>query len=58
MMKSLFNPPDILVDGITNPRQTERNICIQENGEITFIDLDAGNDFKNLSKDPAKYTCQ
>jgi parallel beta-helix repeat protein len=57
MMKSMFNPPDILFDGIVNPKQNKRNICIQENGEITFIDLDAGNDFKNLTKDDTKYKC-
>jgi parallel beta-helix repeat protein len=49
--KSFFSPPDILYDGIENPEQTDRGICFTENGEITFINLDAANDFKALSKD-------
>jgi parallel beta-helix repeat protein len=57
LMKSFFNPPDIVYDGIANPKQPDRNICIGENGEIIFINLDAANDFKNLSKDSAPFKC-
>ena len=57
-MKSMFNPPDIVYDGIVDPDRSERNICIGENRKITFVDLDAGNDFKNLSKDVSRYSCQ
>lgn len=57
IMKSMFNPPDILYDGIDDPDQPGRNICIGNNGKITFINLDAANDFKNLSKDPAAFRC-
>lgn len=56
-MKSMFNPPDVLFDGIQST-MTNREICVRENGKITFIDLDAGNDFKNFSKDPARYDCE
>jgi parallel beta-helix repeat protein len=58
LMKSFMNPPDILFDGIENPKQKERNICIGENGEFSFINLDAANDFKSLSKDPAPFSCK
>ncbi|MCS6974436.1 MAG: right-handed parallel beta-helix repeat-containing protein [Cyclobacteriaceae bacterium] len=55
--KSLFNPPDILFDGITDPKREDAEICIGENGKITFINLDAANDFKNLSKDASPFEC-
>ncbi len=55
--KSLFNPPDILFDGIKHPKLEDPEICIGENGKITFINLDAGNDFQNLSKDASPFEC-
>ncbi|MBX2958207.1 MAG: right-handed parallel beta-helix repeat-containing protein [Cyclobacteriaceae bacterium] len=58
IMKSAFSPPDILFDGIADPKRAERNICIGDNGKITFINLDAGNDFKNLSKDVTSFSCK
>ncbi len=58
IMKSFFNPPDVVYDGIENPKQKDRGICIGDNGEITFINLDAANDFKSLSKDPAPFKCK
>jgi hypothetical protein len=58
IMKSMFNPPDILFDGIADPNRAERKICIGDNGEITFINLDAANDFKELSKDVTLFNCK
>ena len=58
LMKSFMNPPDILYDGIENPKKKERNICIGENGKFSFINLDAANDFKSLSKDPTPFSCK
>ncbi len=55
--KSFMSPPDVVYDGISNPRQPQRNICIHDNGNITFIDLDAANDFNSLSKDVTPFTC-
>jgi parallel beta-helix repeat protein len=57
-MKSFLNPPDIIFDGIANPTQADRNICIHEEGDIVFINLDAANDFKSLSKDMGSMKCQ
>lgn len=57
-MKSLLSPPDILYDGIPDPNRPERNICIDESGKITFINLDAANDFKGLSKDAKAFACK
>jgi len=58
IMKSFMSPPDIIYDGIEDPKRPERNICIGDNGTITFINLDAANDFKGLSKDITVFTCQ
>lgn len=58
LMKSAFNPPDILYDGIADPERPERNICIGDNGKITFINLDAANDFKGLSKEVEVFRCR
>jgi parallel beta-helix repeat protein len=57
LMKSPFSPPDVIYDGIDDPNRAERNICIGDNGKFTFINLDAGNDFKNLSKDVSAFRC-
>lgn len=57
LTKSFFDTPDVVYDGIENPKQKERNICVSENGEITFMNLDAANDFKALSKDGAPFAC-
>jgi parallel beta-helix repeat protein len=56
--KSFMSPPDIVYDGIDNPQQPQRDICIQDNGKITFIDLDADNDFQSLSKEVAPFECK
>ncbi len=55
--KSLFNPPDIVFDGITDPKRPDPEICLGDNGKVTFINLDAAHDFKNLSKDPSPFEC-
>lgn len=57
-IKSAFYPPDVLYDGIPNPKQAERNICIGESGKITFINLDAANDFKGLTKELTGFECK
>lgn len=56
-LKSLLNPPDIVYDGITDPKREDPEICLDENGKITFINLDAANDFKNLSKNLTPFEC-
>lgn len=58
LTKSFLDTPDIVYDGIENPKQKERGICVGDNGEITFIQLDAANDFKGLSKDVTPFQCE
>jgi hypothetical protein len=36
----------------------DRNICIYKNTNATFVNLDAGNKFKNKSTDLKPYECQ
>lgn len=57
IMKSFLSPPDIVYDGIEDPEQKQRGICIGDNGEIVFINLDAANEFANLSKDASLFHC-
>jgi hypothetical protein len=52
-----MSPPDIAFDGIRPEGAGPHEICIRDNGEIVFLDLDAAHDFKNLSKDVSKFQC-
>jgi parallel beta-helix repeat protein len=56
LLKSFLSPPDIAFDGI-RPDHSDRGICIHDNGDIVFMDLDAAHDFKNLTKDLNAYNC-
>jgi hypothetical protein len=57
--------PAILFDGIVNPKKLtaakrlpdDLRICIQNNGDATFMNYDAGNHFKHISRDLAQYNC-
>ncbi|MES2734267.1 MAG: parallel beta-helix domain-containing protein [Bacteroidota bacterium] len=58
--------PDILYDGIVNTQLKEANgkvkpeaqICLRNNGNATFANLDAENKFKNISRDMTPYNCE
>jgi len=56
--------PAILFDGIVDPKKLsgktlpdDLRICIQNNGDASFLNYDAGNQFKHPSKDLADYNC-
>lgn len=59
------NVPHIFYDGILNKEWTdssgqykpEYRICIAENRNASFANLDAGNNFKNVSRNAAQYNC-
>lgn len=57
LTKFPFNTPDIVWDGIS-PDRTQLGLCLNENGEITFADLDAANDFESLTTNWASFDCQ
>lgn len=61
-----FNSPDIAWDGIRAPNYYGNNqkintlykICIDEDESVVTADLDAANDFENLTKNPALFACE
>ena len=52
--------PDIIWDGITDEKAAGRapTLCLRNNKNARFANIDAGNDFKNISRDPAPHTCE
>lgn len=54
------NVPDIIWDGITNDKApaSQRTICLKNNKNATFANIDAGHDFKAISRNVAPYTCE
>ena len=59
----LHDVPDIIVDGIVDYEKYDKNIanphriCIENNGNATFLNLDAANEFKNMSIDIGAFEC-
>jgi parallel beta-helix repeat protein len=57
--------PAILFDGIVNPKKLgagnrlpdDLRICIQNNGDASFLNYDAGEHFKHLDRDLSRYNC-
>lgn len=51
--------PDIIYDGIVDKNKTNNksDICIQNNGDASFANLDAANKFKNLNRNIGLYNC-
>lgn len=56
-IKSPFRPPDILFDGITDPNESVRPICLGHHENFSFINLDAGNNFRKFSRNPFPFQC-
>ena len=60
-----FNVPDIVYDGTVDPEVLDANgnvlpekrICIKNNGDATFANVDYPNGFKNVDRDISKYNC-
>ena len=50
------NVPHIIYDGITDSKNPPQ-ICIRNNTNMTFANIDAANKFKNINLDAAKYDC-
>jgi parallel beta-helix repeat protein len=50
--------PHILFDGIEDAKNANRNICLKNNQNATFVNIDAGNKFRNKSFDISGYTCE
>lgn len=59
------NPPAVLYDGIIDPARTAGGpaenpnlICVRNNSDDSFANLDAANNFKGLSRDGEKFRCK
>ncbi|TAF67900.1 MAG: hypothetical protein EAZ55_02060 [Cytophagales bacterium] len=50
--------PDIVYDGIVDEKKQNAQICIKNNSNATFGNIDAGNDFKNNNQDLTPYDCE
>jgi hypothetical protein len=56
----------ILYDGIVDPKtkdalgvvRAESRICIRNNKNQTVANMDAGNGFKNISRDASLFDCE
>ncbi|MDG2249740.1 MAG: parallel beta-helix domain-containing protein [Gammaproteobacteria bacterium] len=50
--------PDVVWDGTLIPgKQTKEILCMRQNGEFSFVNLDAGNGFSNPSFDSEQHNC-
>jgi hypothetical protein len=50
--------PDIVFDGVLDDsRKGVLPLCIQNNQNAKFVNLDAANDFKNVSRNATLYNC-
>jgi hypothetical protein len=50
--------PHIIYDGIEDPDMKVRGICLADNKNSSVVNIDAGNGFKNKSRDAAAYECR
>ncbi|MGF1670115.1 MAG: parallel beta-helix domain-containing protein [Balneolaceae bacterium] len=67
LFASLFGPdiPDIIHDGVVNSEHlqpdgsisAEKRICIGDNGQAAFANINAPSDFTDISFDPEPYRC-
>ncbi|MFM9908932.1 MAG: parallel beta-helix domain-containing protein [Chitinophagaceae bacterium] len=48
--------PHIIYDGIVDPNNSPK-ICIRNNTNMTFANMDAANKFKKISRDASRYDC-
>ena len=49
--------PSILYDGVVDPTKRTAQICIQNNGDATFANYDAGNSFKHIARNASLNNC-
>lgn len=49
--------PHIIYDGIADRSRPDRNICIRNNVNATFANIDAEGGFRNISRDISAHNC-
>jgi len=52
------NVPHILYDGIEDTATSSRQICIMNNVNESFVNIDAGNGFRNKKRDLTPFRCE
>jgi hypothetical protein len=57
-----MDKPEILYDGIIDPALGDAPdmtsiLCMRNNGEVGFANLDAFNDFENVTQDQSVHDC-
>jgi parallel beta-helix repeat protein len=52
------NVPHILYDGIEDDKMKDRRICLKNNTNASFVNIDAGNKFRNKSRDMRLHECE
>jgi len=57
LVKFPFSTPDIVIDGIFS-EEVPFKMCIDEDEDIRFANLDAANDFAGLNTDLSPYQCE
>jgi parallel beta-helix repeat protein len=57
LTKAFLSTPDIAYDGI-RPDASDPALCIEDNGEIKIVSIDAAHDFKGWSEDTASFRCR
>ncbi len=50
--------PHIIYDGIEDDAMKDRRICFSNNTNVSFVNIDAGNKFKNKSRDMSPHKCE
>jgi parallel beta-helix repeat protein len=50
--------PHIIYDGIEDEKMKDRKICISNNTNATFVNIDAGNKFRNKSREMKQHECE
>lgn len=62
LLKNKANIPDIAYDGIlpngATLQDAEHVVCLQNNPDVNFVYLDAGNDFNDFSSDQTVFDCR
>jgi parallel beta-helix repeat protein len=58
LWKRFMNTPHILYDGFKDPEIQSINLCLQQNGEIKFLNINAPNNLKKMEKDWSTHHCK
>ena len=58
LWKRFMNTPHVLYDGFKDPEIGTIHLCMQQNGDIKFLNINAPNNLKQMDKDWSQYNCE